>query len=69
MGSDFNVFYDEQADILYLGKSGQEEEVVELAPGVNVELDERGKMIGLELLHASLILKDIVQPLNRRLAR
>lgn len=69
MMSAFRAFYDEERDILYLGKSGQEEEVVELAPGVNIELDKRGKMIGIELLHASLILKDIVQPLNRRLAR
>ena len=35
---DFKVFYDEKEDILYLGKGGQEEEIVELATGINVEL-------------------------------
>jgi len=69
MVSEFKAFYDEDKDILYLGKAGQEEDVVELTPGVNVELDKRGEMIGIELLHASRILRDIVPPLNRRLAR
>jgi len=36
--SDFNVHYDEAEDILYLGREGQENEVVELSPGVNIEL-------------------------------
>ena len=35
---DFKVFYDEKEDILYLGKEGQEEEIVELATRINVEL-------------------------------
>ncbi len=39
---DFKVFYDDEEDVLYLGKEGQEEEVVELSPGVNVELDGSG---------------------------
>jgi uncharacterized protein YuzE len=44
---EFKIFYDEEEDILYLGKEGVEEEVVELSPGVNVEIDESGKLMGL----------------------
>ena len=39
---DFKVFYDDKEDILYLAKEWQEEEVVELSPLVNIELDGSG---------------------------
>ena len=45
----FNVFYDEKEDILYLAKEGQEAEVVELAPGINAELNSSGDLIGVEI--------------------
>lgn len=64
---DFKVFYDEKEDILYLAKEGQEEEVVELAPGVNVELDASGKLIGVELFKASALLKDVIKSMDRKL--
>jgi len=51
--SDFKVHYDEAEDILHLGREGQENEVVELSPGVNIELDDKGKLIGIELFKAS----------------
>lgn len=41
---DFKVFYDEQEDILYLATEGKEEEVVEISPGINMELDSSGKL-------------------------
>jgi uncharacterized protein YuzE len=63
----FNVFYDEKEDILYLAKEGQEEKVVELAPGVNIELDSLGKLIGVEIFRASKLLKDVIRPLDRKL--
>jgi uncharacterized protein YuzE len=50
---DFKVIYDEEEDILYIAKEGKEEEVVELSPGVNVELDSSGELIGIELFNAS----------------
>ena len=65
---DFKVFYDEKEDILYLAKEGQEEEVIELAPGINVELDNGGKLIGVELLNASALLKDVIKPMEKRIA-
>ena len=64
---DFKVFYDEKEDILYLAKKGQEEKVVELAPGVNVEFDTSGKLIGVELFKASAFFKDIIKSMSRKL--
>jgi len=64
---DFKVFYDEKEDILYLGKEGQEEEIVELAPGINVELDGSGELIGVELLNASTLLRDVIKPMEKRI--
>ena len=55
----FKVFYDEEDDILYLGKEGQEEEVIELSTGVNMEIDESGKLIGVEVFKASSLFKTI----------
>jgi len=64
---DFKVYYDEDNDILYLAKQGQEEDVVEISPGVNVELNKRGELIGVELFNASNLLKDIIQPMQKKI--
>jgi uncharacterized protein YuzE len=48
--NEFKVHYDEAEDILHLGREGQENEVVELSPGVNIELDDKGKLIGIRYL-------------------
>ena len=48
-------------------RKGEEEEVVELSPGVNVELDSSGELIGIELFNASLLLKDVIKPLEKRM--
>lgn len=61
------VSYDEESDVLYLGvKKGVEEEFVEVAPGVNVELDENEHVIGIEVLNASRILKPVVRLLGQK---
>lgn len=62
----FQIFYDEKEDILYLAQEGEEEEVVELAPGLNLEMDSEGQIIGIELLRASTLLKDVIKPITRR---
>jgi len=64
---DFKVFYDEKEDILYLGKEGKEEEVLELSPGVNIELDESGSLIGVEVFKASHRFKDVIKLMEKRL--
>ena len=63
----FKVFYDEEEDILYLAKEGQEAEVVEISPGVNMELDSKGNLIGVELFKASGMFKDILKPMEKKL--
>jgi uncharacterized protein YuzE len=65
--SDFNVFYDEEQDIVYFGKGGQEEESVELAPGVNVELDKLGNVIGLEVFNAASRFRHVIKPMEQRI--
>ncbi|MBW2553778.1 MAG: DUF2283 domain-containing protein, partial [Deltaproteobacteria bacterium] len=48
------VNYDSQIDVLYITiHKGKEEEFIEIAPGINVELDEDGKVCGIEILNAS----------------
>jgi len=65
--SDFRVFYDEQQDVLYLGREGQEEEAVELAPGVNVELNKAGEVIGLEVFNAASRFRHVIKPMEQRI--
>lgn len=61
------VNYDAEADVLavYIGK-GREEEFVEIAPNISVELDKRGSVIGFEILNASKILKPLLKASSRR---
>lgn len=57
-----NFSYDEQSDVLYFGvKNGMEEEYVEIAPGINVELDDNHQVIGVEVLNASRVLKPLTK--------
>jgi uncharacterized protein YuzE len=64
---DFKIFYDEVEDILYLAKEGEEEEVLEVSPGVNMELDASGRVIGVEIFRASSRFKDVLKQMERRL--
>ena len=55
-----NVHYDVESDVLYLGaKKGLEEEYVEVAPGIGAELDAGGKVIGVEILNASKVMRPV----------
>ena len=65
--SDFKVFYDEEQDVLYLGREGQEEEAVELEPGVHVELDKSGGVIGLEVFNAASRFRHVIKPMEQRI--
>lgn len=56
------IHYDKQNDVLYFGvQKGVEEEFSEIAPGVAVELDKKGNVIGVEVLNASKILKPVLK--------
>ena len=63
----FEVFFDEKEDILYLAKEGMEHEVVEISPGINAELDEKGNLIGIELFNASTLLKNVIPPIVKKI--
>ena len=62
------VKYDFKADVLYiLAKKGIEEEFVEIVPGVSLEMDERGDVIGIEILNASRLLHKFFNIKNKQL--
>lgn len=65
--NDFKVFYDDEEDILFLAKEGEEAEVVEISPGVNMELDSEGNLIGVEVFHASMMFKDVLKSMEKKL--
>ena len=61
------INYDPNTDALYVvTREGEEEEFVEISPGVNVELDSEGRVIGIEILNASKALSSIIEPLYRK---
>ena len=61
------VKYDPTSDVLYIAtRKGLEEEFAEVAPGVNVELDRKGNVLGVEILRASHTLRRFVKSLAKR---
>ncbi len=57
------VYYDSQSDVLYLLiKEGEEERFVEVAEGINVELDETGQVLGIEIIGLSRVLRQVLGP-------
>ena len=60
------VFYDREKDVLSIAKEGIEKEFVEVYPGINLELDKTGNFIGIEIMRASSILKDVVEPIRKK---
>jgi uncharacterized protein YuzE len=62
------INYDSKSDVLYIGlKKGVEEEFVEISPGINVELDSQGQVIGIEILNASKILKPVIKSFQAKI--
>jgi len=60
------VRYDHKIDALYIvAKKGVEDEFVEIAPGINVELNEQGDVIGIEILNASKVLRSVFRPAHK----
>ncbi|NUO80646.1 DUF2283 domain-containing protein [candidate division KSB1 bacterium] len=51
--------YFEQEDILHLAISDEpESESIEISPNITAELNEKGELIGVEILHASAFIRD-----------
>ena len=64
------VNYDPSSDVLYIAtRKGVEEEFTEVAPGVNVETDDRGNVLGVEILRASHTLKGIYKIVRKNAMR
>ncbi len=56
-----HMVYFEQEDILHLAISeGPEAQSVELSPNITVELNDKGELIGIEILSASEFLRDTI---------
>jgi uncharacterized protein YuzE len=61
------VRYNRSSDVLYIAtRKGLEEEFIEVAPGVNVELDAKGNVVGVEILKASHTLKGFLKSLGKK---
>jgi uncharacterized protein YuzE len=65
------MIYFQQEDILHLVISeGEEARSVELSPNITAELDDKGELIGIEILDASEFLRDtIVESAQAKLLR
>jgi uncharacterized protein YuzE len=62
------VNYDEQSDALsFVIRGGKEEYFEEIVPGVAVEFDQRGRVLGFEILNASRRLKKTIKPISRKI--
>ena len=61
-----SIYYDEESDILYIAREGEEQEFIEIQPNINVELDKKRQVIGIEIMKASVLLKDILEPLQQK---
>lgn len=71
--NNLKVFYDREADALLLAlRRGRETDYDEIAPGVGIERDASGNILGFEILNASRSLKkalpEMIQELRRRTA-
>lgn len=55
--------YDKESDSLYIfTKKGTEESAEELIPGVNIEFNKSGNIIGIEILKASRLFQQLNEP-------
>ena len=59
----FKVSYDQDHDILYLAREGEEAEAIEVGPGITLEFDTEGGLLGVEILRASQVLRDVLKSL------
>ena len=56
-----NMLYFEREDILHLVMSDEQEaNSVELSPNITAELNEKGELIGIEILNASTFVRDTI---------
>lgn len=51
---------------IYIAGQGDEDEFVEVHPGINIELDKEHQIIGMEIMRASEVLRDVIEPLRQK---
>jgi len=57
----YRMVYFEQEDILHLALSDEPEAgSVEISPNITAELNDKGELIGIEILNASVFLRDSI---------
>ena len=62
MAENIKYHYDKESDSLLIPiKEGEEESFEEIIPGVKLELNEAGEIIGIEILKASRFMKKVVE--------
>ncbi|WXG39382.1 MAG: DUF2283 domain-containing protein [Candidatus Freyarchaeum deiterrae] len=62
------VLYDEESDILYVViAEGEEEGFIELVPNINLEIGEKGKIIGIEIIDAKKLMEKKAQKILKQL--
>lgn len=61
--------YDAEFDLLHWGQEGIEDAAVEIYPGVTLELDAAGAVIGVEVFKAGQLLGPAFQPLLQAAAQ
>ncbi len=53
--------YDKESDSLFIVlREGEEERFEEIVPGINIEFNKRGEIIGVEILKASRFSKELI---------
>lgn len=63
------MLYFEQEDVLHIViMEGPEFSTLELAPNITIELNEQNELIGVEILNASLFMRDtVLEPIQAKM--
>lgn len=69
MSDELRILYDKENDVLSFLKDGIEDAFIEIYPGINIELDDKKEFIGIEILNASQVLKDVLKPIQENYHR
>ncbi len=69
MSDILKILYDQENDILSFLKDGREDAFIEIYPGIKIELDDNKEFIGIEILNASQVLKDVLKPIQENYQR
>lgn len=69
MSNVLKISYDQENDVLSFLKDGKEDAFIEIYPGIHIELDDKKEFIGIEILNASQVLKNVLKPIQENSRR